>query len=147
MTTVVSFDPGETTGFVAASWLGGKDFGITNVALVPWADRFAQTGELLKLYTPDYIVIEDFRLYHHRMKSQIGKDFPSVQMIGIILTYCFQLGYLDRVTKQPASVRSSVKIADEHLLMVGASPHVQDAYKHLRYFIIVNLYKKKQRVG
>lgn len=142
MTAVVAFDPGETTGCVVGYWLGGKDISITDVALIPWADRFAQTGELLKLYTPDYVVIEDFRLYHHRMESQIGKDFPSVQMIGIILTYCFQLGYLDSVTKQPASVRSSVKIADEHLLMVGSSPHVQDAYRHLRYFIITQLYKK-----
>ncbi len=142
MTAVISFDPGETTGCVVGYWLGGKDISITDVALIPWADRFAQTGELLKLYTPDYIVIEDFRLYHHRAQTQIGNTFPSVQMIGIILTYCFQLGYLDRITKQPASNMKSVKIADEHLLMVGASPHIQDAYKHLRYFVIVNLLRK-----
>lgn len=142
MTSIVTFDPGETTGFVAAEWQGGKDFGITEVAQIPWDDRFYQTRDLLKFHLPDYVVIEDFRLYHHRAQSQIGKTFPSVNVIGVIQTYCYELGYLDRIVLQPASNRSSVKIADEHLLMVGASPHIQDAYRHLRYFVIVNLLRK-----
>lgn len=142
MTTVVAFDPGETTGFVGATWLGGKNFGITEVTKITWDDRFYHIRDLLKFHVPDHIIIEDFRLYHHRAQSQIGKDFPSVQVIGAIQSYCYEMGYLDRIVMQPASVRSSVKIADEHLLMVGASPHVQDAYKHLRYFVIINLYRK-----
>lgn len=142
MTSVVAFDPGVTTGFAAAEWQGGKDFGLTEITQIPWNDRFHQVKDLLEFHVPDYIVIEDFRLYHHRAKSQIGKDFPSVQMIGIIQTYSYEMGYLDRIIMQPASVRSSVKIADEHLLMVGASPHIQDAYKHLRYFVIVTLLRK-----
>jgi hypothetical protein len=142
MTRVVAFDPGVTTGFVSANWIGGKDFDLLDVEKITWDDRFGTVKNLLRFSTPDHVVIEDFRLYHHRMKSQIGKDFPSVQMIGIIQTYCYEMDLLDRITMQPASVRSNVKIADEHLLMVGASPHIQDAYKHLRYFIIVNLLRK-----
>ena len=59
MTSIVTFDPGETTGFVAAEWQGGKDFGITEVAQIPWDDRFYQTRDLLKFHLPDYVVIED----------------------------------------------------------------------------------------
>ena len=142
MISVVAFDPGETTGFVSARWREGKTFGLIEVALIPWNDRFQQTRDLLGHYHPEHIVVEDFRLYHHRMKSQIGKNFPSVQVIGTIQTYCYEMDLLDRIVMQPASVRSSVKIADEHLLMVGASPHIQDAYKHLRYFIITQLLRK-----
>ncbi len=142
MTAVVAFDPGVTTGYVSAKWTGDKDFDLYDVEAITWGDRFSQIKNLLRFSTPDYIVIEDFRLYHHRMESQIGKDFPSVQVIGTIQTYCYEMDYQYRIVMQPASVRSSVKIADEHLLMVGSSPHVQDAYRHLRYFIITQLYRK-----
>jgi len=142
VTTVVSFDPGKTTGFVAGEWSGGKEIGLTEVTVIPWNDRFYQTKDLLKFHVPDYIVVEAFRLYPHRAKSQIGNTFPSSQMIGIIQTYAYEQGILDRVVIQPAGNRSSVKIPDEHLLMVGSSSHIQDAYRHLRYFVIVNLLRK-----
>ncbi len=142
MISVVSFDPGKTTGFAAGEWSGGKGFGLTEVAIIGWDDRFLQVKDLLKSHVPDYIVVEAFRLYPHRANSQIGKTFPSSQMIGIIETFAYLQGRLDRVVIQPASNRSSVKIPDEHLLMVGSSAHVQDAYRHLRYFVIVNLLRK-----
>ncbi len=142
MTTIVSFDPGETTGFVAGEWFGGKEFELVDVTLIPWNDRFHQVQVLLKLHVPDYIVVEAFRLYPHRAMSQIGKTFPSSQMIGIIQSFAYLQGYLDRVIIQPASNRSSVKIPEEHLSMVGSSSHIRDAYRHLRYFVIVNLLRK-----
>ncbi len=142
MTTIVAFDPGETTGFAAGQWLGGKEIGLTEVTQILWDDRFYHTRDLLKFHRPDHVIVEAFRLYPHRAKSQIGKTFPSSQMIGIIQAYAYEQGILNRVTIQPASNRSSVKIPDEHLLMVGSSSHIQDAYRHLRYFVIVNLLRK-----
>lgn len=137
MKTIVAFDPGETTGYAVGQWYGGKDFTLKTAGELRWEDRFTILG-MLQVHMPDYIVIEEFRLYQHRAMSQIGKVFPSSIVIGIIQAYTYQLGLLDRITMQPASVRSSVKITSD----VGSSMHVRDAYKHLRYFVIVNLLKK-----
>lgn len=140
---IVSFDPGKTTGVVVAHWESGRHFDLLLTGVIPWNDRFTQTKDVISHYKPEYIVIESFRLYPHKAQSQIGKDFPSAQMIGIIETYAHDHGLLAGVRLQPANVRSSVKVIDDHKRMVGASPHVNDAYRHLRYYIIVNLPNEK----
>lgn len=143
VTTVVSFDPGETTGLVVARWVKGKTFFLEKVDEIFWGERFRAVKKNLKYYQPEHIVVEEFRLYPHRARTQIGKTFPSSQFIGIIEAYAYENGYLDRVHMQPASVRKSVRIDPEHRKMVGSSAHMQDAYMHARYFIIVNLLKGK----
>jgi hypothetical protein len=135
---ILAFDPGETTGFVAGMFDGDKDFGLLRCEEIPWENRFSRTWKWLQFYQPDYIVVEAFRLYPHRAMEQIGKDFPSSQFIGIISAYAWKL-QLPSITLQPASVRSSVKVLPEHRTMIGTSKHIVDAYRHLRYFIIVNL--------
>lgn len=139
---IVSFDPGETTGCCVGVWEEdyGRDFGITHANEVFWGERFLQVKRILNLYKPEYIVVESFLLYPHAAESQIGKDFPSVQMIGIIKTYAYEMGMLDHVHMQPAYVRKGIKILPHHRDdLYGV--HVQDAYQHLRYFVIVQLPK------
>ncbi len=138
---IVSFDPGETTGVVVGNWVADREFGIVHAEEIFWTERFVRPEIILSSWMPEYIVIESFRLYPHAARTQIGKDFPSAQVIGTIETYANMLGLLDRVHKQPASVRSSVQIEPKHKVMLESSVHVADAYKHLRYFIIVNLPK------
>lgn len=139
---IAAFDPGETTGVVVAEWQSGRDFHLLLTGVIPWNERFFQTKYILRQYRPDFIVVESFRLYRHKAESQIGKDFPSAQMIGIICAYAYDTVGLEGIRLQPASVRSSVKVLDDHKRMVGASPHIQDAYRHLRYYIIVSLPKE-----
>lgn len=141
---IVSFDPGETTGMVVGEWYEWrpKTFNLAFHGEIPWGRRFAGVKDAIRTYSPDFVVVESFRLYSHRAKTQIGKDFPSVQVIGIIQTYMYEAGILDRLMLQPAAVRSSVKILPDHLKLIGSSPHIQDAYRHLRYFVIVDLLKQ-----
>jgi hypothetical protein len=141
---IVSFDPGETTGIVVAQWESGRTFLVTRAEEMFWGERFSKVKRTLQTYKPSYTVVEAFRLYPHRAQSQIGKDFPSAQLIGIIQSYAYELGLLDSVVLQPAASRSSVKIAPEHKSVLGSSPHIKDAYAHVRYFIIVNLPKMER---
>lgn len=143
--TVVAFDPGITTGLVVAMWDSGKTFSVERAEEIAWGERFHKVKRTLRTWKPDHIVVEDFILYPHRSRQQIGNRFPSPQMIGIIEAYAYEFGLYDHITKQPAVNRKSVSIDQVHKTLIGTSPHVADAYRHARYFIIVNLLKGKGR--
>ncbi len=141
--TIAAFDPGTTTGLVVASWASGKTFFVDRAEEIVWGERFHKVRRTLRTWKPDFIVIEDFILYPHRAQEQIGNKFPSPQVIGIIEAYAYDLKLYDRIVKQPAVNRTSVKIPADHRKALGSSPHILDAYRHARYFIIVNLFKGK----
>ena len=130
----VSIDPGLTTGLVIAQ-VSVRDIVMLHEEPVPWSDRFALHRSLRWLPTkPTAIVIEAFKLFPHAAQNQIGQEFPSVRVIGIVETYAYQLGLLSRLVFQPSSVRGRVQIKHD----VMANDHVRDAYRHLRYYLTVN---------
>lgn len=139
MTRMVAFDPGLTTGFIDVDVSDDGGFRVVKSCEIAWSSRFS-IGELLQwnevVPQPSAIVVEKFTLYAHRSKDQIGSDFPSAQVIGIIETYAHQLGLLDVVHYQMASVMSMVRILPEHYPYLIKSEHARDAYKHMRYFIV-----------
>lgn len=140
---IVAFDPGKTTGIVVAQWESGRNFTLLQTGVITWPSRFTVVKFVLEAQRPDFIVVESFRLYPHKSQDQIGADFPSAQMIGIIYAYAHDTVGIEGIRLQPASVMSSVRVLDQDKRMVGASPHVKDAYRHLRYYVIVNLPKEK----
>jgi hypothetical protein len=139
---IVSFDPGEHTGFCEAN-VDGDTFEVVKSTTIVWEERFELVPQLLvgtdKAPLPDVIVVEMFRLYGHKAQAQVGNDFPSSQMIGVIQTYAHMLNLLDKVVLQPASVMSRVKILDEHAPSLHRSEHARDAYKHLRYYVVTEV--------
>lgn len=139
---IVALDPGLTTGICVAHWESGREFTLLQTGVIEWENRFKVIDFVLQSHKPSFIVVESFRLYSHKAREQIGSDFPSAQFIGTLQAYAYEHGLLDNIRLQPANVRSSVRVLDEHKRMVGASPHVNDAYRHLRYFIIVGLPKE-----
>lgn len=129
---ILAIDPGHTTGVVLGESEGRTDLKLLAAFELAWNDRF----KLYEMaYYPAVIVIEDFRLYEHKAMSQVNSDFPSVKIIGMMELVCYLTG-TTLVTKMP-SVKNSVKILEEHKEMLGKSPHIQDAYKLLRYYAIL----------
>lgn len=138
---IVAFDPGKTTGFAEAVVSDDGTIQEVKTYILEWERRFAVYallyGILKEAPLPDTVVVEAFRLYEHRMKSQVGSDFPSVQVIGIIETYCFEMGILERIVYQPASVLSRVTIPDAFKEQIQKSAHARDAFRHLRYYVVM----------
>jgi len=150
---IVAFDPGAVTGFCEALVSSDGTIQVVKSQEIAWANRFSGVHGLLRgieLGTrtldpdrtfaplPDVIVVEAFHLYAHRAKEQIGNDFPSVKMMGVIETYAFELGILDKIIYQPASVMSRVTILTEHVPSIARSEHARDAYRHLRYYVVMH---------
>lgn len=141
---IVSFDPGETTGFCEALVNPHDDgkFQVVKSAKIAWGDRF-WVNQLLagvdEAPPPDTIVVESFHLYAHKAKDMIGNSFKSSEMIGIISTYAHIQGLLERMVFQPASCMTRVQILPEHAPHLLESEHARDAYRHLRYYIVTHL--------
>lgn len=136
-TYVLGIDPGRTSGVcILRTHEPDRGFDVVKSYEISWSSRFEFlpliSSLALQCQPPQRlaIVIESFRLYPHRARQQIGSAFPSVQIIGIVETAAFIAGVLDTIVYQPSSNISRVEV----LHPVGVSPHVQDAYKHARYY-------------
>jgi len=141
MKRILGIDPGRTTGYVDIDLHENGEFEVVDTAEIVWEARFqipdfinpsANTFDAPHL--PDAIVVESFRLYPHKARSQIGNDFPSSQVIGIIELALYQNNIIDRIVRQPASSISRVKIFHD----LPASEHIRDAYKHARLYIVTS---------
>lgn len=136
---VMSWDPGGTTGVCVAEWsprIQGT-FRVIYNSVVLWPSRLARIRELIDEYVPETTVVESFKLYEHKAQDQIGSNFPSSQVIGIIEAYLYMTG-LNLPVYQSASLicgKPPVLILAEHNALLHHSEHGRDAYKHARYWI------------
>jgi hypothetical protein len=132
----VAFDPGETTGVAVFDEFGD--------VIRYW--QIYTLGALLEfLETVDQcsdFIVEDFKIFGHKAKSQIGSRGPAQQAIGVIQAHC-QKHPKKNIWLQPASVKSiaakwtQVKVPTNH-----ANSHQVDAYLHGSYFLIRRGIKK-----
>ena len=140
MKRILGIDPGRTTGYVDIDLHENGEYRVADVAEIAWENRF----DLLDFigaswpdgqpHLPDIIVVESFRLYPHKAKSQIGNDFPSSQVIGIIelSAHIHHISY--NVLFQPASSIARVKVLQD----LSAADDIRDAYKHARLYIVTS---------
>lgn len=136
---VIAFDPGGTTGYCVGEYhteVIGL-FAVRESGAIGWSSVCSRIYELLSAWRPAVIVTERFVLYKHKASDQIGSDFPSSQVIGIIKAYSSSLGLPAQIF-QNASVangKPQVRILPEHEPLLQTSEHARDAYRHLRYWI------------
>lgn len=132
---IIAVDPGYTTGIAIGQSHAPKMFDVIETIELHWEQRFDML-ELLDRYTPDVVVMEDFKLYAHKAESQINSPFPSARVIGSMDAFCWQRSV--KVAMQPAVCIARVAVLKQHVEAVGSSPHTRDAYKHLRYYVLMN---------
>lgn len=147
MKTVLSVDPGKTTGAcLILAKEGQRDFEVLSASEIPWEKRLSALnaligGSILKpsgyLPRPQVVVVETFRLRFNKAKDQIGSEFPATKIIGVVQAFCY-IHKVSSIIYQEPSVRSRVKVLPEHSdLIVG--PHVTDAYQHARYYHVTQI--------
>lgn len=140
---ILAIDPGKTTGVVVAEIQDHEVTGIVQQFELGWEERFMLIpfiqGMRPEQGAPQQfseIVLEAFRLYPHEYRRQVGSDFPSVRVIGIVEAAAYLAGGLDSITLLPAGVKSKVAVLEDHGRVLLRSEHVRDAYKLARYYAI-----------
>lgn len=135
---IIGFDPGETTGVCVLVVEKDKGDGfVADAFTIAWQERF-EIIELIAEYPEAVIVAEDFRLYEAKARSQINSRFPSSQIIGIIEAAVFVSRGSVNVVYQMASCISRVQVLEMHRPVIPHSPHMEDAYKHARYYSVMH---------
>jgi len=146
--TILAIDPGETTGVcIARPHVTGEqhqhlNLGVVSAAEVLWSERVERFWDIFSQHTFDYIVIEDFRLFMKSTRAQLGSDFPSVRVIGIVEAIAHYYKCFDRLHFQMPAIRSRVQIDPRDAPHLTGSNHTKDAYRHLKYFVVVELWRK-----
>lgn len=167
---ILAIDPGRTTGVCILQTNDSKcGFEVVTALEMPWESRFELLKTLIdgtfldqeKPQPPEAVVVESFALRSNRAIEQTGSDFPSSQIIGIVEAFLWMetfkaeprksfdfpresgLQGFNRLHFQQPSVFSRVAIEPEHVVWVEGSEHKKDAYRHARYYYIMNVRAKE----
>lgn len=105
--------------------------------------------ELLHQIKPDTLVIEDYLLYAHKAKQQIGSKMETPKLIGVIEQECFKLN-IGIVVQKAADVKT--RWNDDILVYKGilevqgnhynigniksVSKHIRDSIRHGIHYIM-----------
>lgn len=130
MKTILTFDPGESTG-----WCYRGPHKVDGGTLLK---DHVQVAQSILTRCPDIVVLERFNLYPQMAKSLAWNSFYPCEVIGVIKYVCATLNI--PVVEQAPSVKKyfggfqadweEVKQTEGFKL----TEHVKDAYQHLKYF-------------
>lgn len=146
MSTIISFDPGYSTGVIIANNVDytQRTYDLIAARIVMFPDR-AWLNTLLLHYWRDLerIVIEDFLLFEDKALAQTGSRFEATKVIERITVYAEQLNIADKIKMQAPDLRLNARgmPADHLAFLTSVAPdpkvrrHLIAAYQHLRYYI------------
>lgn len=141
------FDPGHTTGWAAFAGTSLTNAG--EIVTKPIEAAVSNVDNLIETYTPDIVVIEDYRIYKWRAKHHVGSEMLTTRVIGCIETLCVING-ISPIIKQPAHVAKKFCTDSKLRAWVMYRPgqkHARDAIRHGCYFLLHGAVDKKQRKG
>jgi len=134
---VIAIDPGEQghNGIcIAKCGVKQDDWNITYINAVDKHTlfRILETEFDKKINT--FLIYETYRLYESKAKTQIGNEFETVQIIGVIKYICEKRGipYIDSPTSNKAF------FTDTRLKSMGLYipiDHKRDAIRHFLYWL------------
>lgn len=140
---ILGIDPGRTTGICVLENDQTNSIEVAMASQIPWELRksllwalIAGTSITWPLGQPDAIVIEDFKLRPGRALEQIGSDFPSVHIIGMIEGFHYALQLRCPIVYQTPAIIGRVQVLPEHSSVFKGREHASDAYKHARYYLV-----------
>lgn len=124
----VAFDPGLTTGYCV--------FSDGNIVTYDQVKFLELVGILEELPKPDVVIYENFQLFKHKAKQQIGSKFETVQAIGMIKSWAKRNG-AEVIEQKPeikkiAQMWTGMKPTGSH----NVNSHWVDAYNHGMYYLI-----------
>jgi hypothetical protein len=129
MTNILSFDPGDTTGWCYQNEDETKDFGN--------AVGLKEVIDVCKKYEGkvDHVVIEDYVILQKKASSHSGSRVPAIQIIGYLKGWAIGEGV--DVTLYPARLKP-IQQRMTQMVPRGAhkNTHWVDAFNHGRYYLI-----------
>lgn len=135
--TLLSFDPGKTTGYAVFRDLKLAEYGqLKTDELGP---SFGLFMSMFHTHTPTICVAEDYRVYKHKQKQHAWSELHTAKLIGVLEGAVHADEHLDRLIKQPAFVAKGFctdsKLQDWDMYVRGQK-HARDAIRHGCYHLL-----------
>lgn len=134
MSVLLGIDPGLRTGFSFVDEIDG-DVRVLSEGSVHFNDIVDWIAEELPSDAmPERIVCESFQLFGSKAKQQIGSEFETVQVIGMMKFIAKLHGV--SIEMQPPSIKPiAVKFSGRRPVGTHDKSHHVDAYNHVIYWL------------
>jgi hypothetical protein len=135
--TILTFDPGETTGMAVFKGIELRSYGQLGTGDV--AEGAGKLREQIQKYNPDIVVTENYKIYGWKADDHKWAELHTAQMIGAIKVLCDTLSipmYL-QMAIQAKSFVTDEKLHDWGYYARGMK-HSRDAIRHGISFILFN---------
>jgi hypothetical protein len=145
--TVIAVDPGINIGFARID-AEDKKIIYTTKSVIKW-DLFCTILNEMEVFAqsrqdPITFVVEDFRLFSHKAKAQIGSQMDASQVIGAIKYAASRSkGKIELVMQQPSVLSTAAIWSGVGTKFVQNGTHMPDdlsAYNHGYFYLIQNEY-------
>lgn len=132
--TILSIDPGETTGIAVFQ---GIQLIFHDQVVGAVDEQAAQIYSLLKEYTPHKVVIEEYRIYQWQAQNHAWSDVFTARLIGA-LEYVVRQSKIPlyKQTAQVAKNFATDKKLKDWGFWIKGKKHARDAIRHGLYNII-----------
>ena len=150
--TVLSLDPGETTGYAIFHTDGEYTelYSAGQIKTWPFQETIKGLEEVFTEAFPvsqymdeqtakgrNLVLFESYNIYAHKLERHTHSNVPTLQIIGVIQTFCFQRG-LQPINQTAQIGKGFAK--DEKLRTWGfylpGLKHARDATRHGCYFLL-----------
>jgi hypothetical protein len=92
---------------------------------------------VLEAFLPTEVVMEDYRVYAHRVQQHMGSALLTPRLIGAIENMCITIGipYHKQMAGEAKQFVTDVKLKSWGMYPAGLK-HARDAIRHGCYYII-----------
>lgn len=123
----IGIDPGNATGI---AYYEGGDFHTEVIH-----ESFTEIEQVILRFKPDFIVVEEFKLYPSKARHLAWNEMYPAQVVGAIKLIAEKENI--PVIMQPATIKEYVP----QYVPKGKTDHEQDATRHIWYYL-----KKKRLI-
>lgn len=136
--TLLAFDPGETTG--CCVFKDGKPSEFMQLPSVNKKTReyeWSIIEEFIDKVNPDAVIIENYRIYAHKLEQHSSSDVPTLQLIGVIkyMLHKRNIPYKLQMAQQAKGFVTDAKLKEWGMWDIGHK-HARDACRHCVYYLV-----------
>ena len=149
--TLLSFDPGHTTGWCIFQGTSLLECGQLDTDVVDDAS-LARIQFLIEKHDYSECIFEDYRVYKWKLQQHSFSELHTPKLIGMIQAACLYNGI--EYHKQPASVAKDFCTDDrlkEWNMYITGQRHARDAIRHACWYILfgdkASWHTRKGRTG
>ena len=141
---LLAFDPGEITG--CCVFKDGKPIEFRQLATVNKKTRDYEWDvieQFIDEIKPDAVIIENYRIYAHKLEQHSSSDVPTLQLIGAIkyMLYKRNIPYKLQMAQQAKGFVTDAKLKEWGMWDIGHK-HARDACRHCVYYLVSQKPKK-----